>query len=223
MADAPSDPGPARRARLTQDRSREKRQALLDAALELFRKGGRVAVTHRTVAESADVSVATVGYYFAGVDDLLHTAISETLTSWTENFTALTELEGADLDSVLSGLRRLLGDSRQELRLVAWQIYITAMNDPSLAPLVSGLVNAVEAALTAAFADAEADPEVPLLTMVALTGASMVVTSRGGTADDVVDALISSIARFVDASGPAGQALEKNIQALDPPASSRKR
>ncbi|RYY43932.1 MAG: TetR family transcriptional regulator, partial [Actinomycetales bacterium] len=71
---------PGGRARLSQERSRVRRDQLITAAATLFAEGGTKAVTHRSVSEAADVPLATVSYYFASIEQLVDVVFSETLT-----------------------------------------------------------------------------------------------------------------------------------------------
>lgn len=54
-----------------QARSALTRQRLLDAARKLLAEGGPAAVTHRAVAETADVSLGATTYHFATKEELL--------------------------------------------------------------------------------------------------------------------------------------------------------
>ena len=57
----------ATRAQLTQGRSRQRRDELLAATIELFAEGGSRAVTHRAVARRAGLPPATTTYYFSSM------------------------------------------------------------------------------------------------------------------------------------------------------------
>ncbi|MFI5426371.1 TetR/AcrR family transcriptional regulator [Aeromicrobium sp. UC242_57] len=62
------------RAQLSQERSRARREALLDAAIDLFAEGGSRAITHRAVAARAGLPSATTTYYFESIDELIRAA-----------------------------------------------------------------------------------------------------------------------------------------------------
>ncbi|MDO8119838.1 TetR family transcriptional regulator [Isoptericola sp. b490] len=70
-----SEQGPARgqrRARRPKTSSgARKREQILDASVQVFGTGGSAAVTHRAVAEAAQVPLGSTTYYFADRDDLL--------------------------------------------------------------------------------------------------------------------------------------------------------
>ncbi|HEX6382829.1 MAG TPA: TetR family transcriptional regulator, partial [Acidimicrobiia bacterium] len=58
-----------------QDRSRQRREALLRAAIELLGETGVRSVTHRAVAERAGVPLASTTYYFSSVKELVEEAL----------------------------------------------------------------------------------------------------------------------------------------------------
>jgi TetR/AcrR family transcriptional regulator, regulator of biofilm formation and stress response len=127
------------RAQLTQERSRVRREQLLDACLALFAEGGARAVTHRAVATRAGLPPATTVYYFASIDDLLREALRRHVQQWIATMEELAGLELVDL-------RRLLADADHATGLVSavfalrdvatagteLAIYLGAARDPAL-------------------------------------------------------------------------------------------
>jgi DNA-binding transcriptional regulator YbjK len=59
----------------TTPKGEARRVALLDAVIRVLEAGGPGAVTHRSVAAEAGVPAAAATYYFAGIDDLLVSAL----------------------------------------------------------------------------------------------------------------------------------------------------
>lgn len=92
----------ASRAQLAQERSRQRREALLNAAVELFVEGGSRAVTHRAVASRAGLPSATTTYYFATIDDLLREALSHHIEQWLESLESMTDLDAVGLMSLIT-------------------------------------------------------------------------------------------------------------------------
>lgn len=90
------------RAQLSQDRSRQRREALLTAAVDLFVEGGSRAVTHRAVAAAAGLPAATTTYYFATIDDLLREALQHHITGWLSAMANLTETQTSKAVALLS-------------------------------------------------------------------------------------------------------------------------
>lgn len=111
------------RAQLTQERSRVRREQLLDACLTLFAEGGARAVTHRAVAARAGLPPATTVYYFASIDELLREALRRHVQQWVAAMEDLAALELVDL-------RHLLADADQATGLVS---AVFAMRDASTA------------------------------------------------------------------------------------------
>lgn len=58
-----------------QDRAEARRERILRATLEVIGEAGIAAVTHRAVAERADVPLGSMTYYFASKDDLLRESL----------------------------------------------------------------------------------------------------------------------------------------------------
>ncbi|WP_206679945.1 TetR/AcrR family transcriptional regulator [Aeromicrobium phoceense] len=92
----------APRAQLSQERSRQRREALLEAAVDLFVEGGSRAVTHRAVAAAAGLPAATTTYYFATIDDLLREALNHHIERWLETVGKLADLDVAGLMSLIT-------------------------------------------------------------------------------------------------------------------------
>lgn len=122
------------RAQLSQERSRQRRDQLLTAAISLFAEGGSRAVTHRAVARRAGLAPATTTYYFDTIEDLLQQALREHLSRWRSDLESLTgpvdrEVLGSDLSSVVAAVFALRGPEVAALEL---SIYLAATRDPAL-------------------------------------------------------------------------------------------
>jgi AcrR family transcriptional regulator len=81
------------RAQLSQERSRQRREALLNAALDLFVEGGSRAVTHRAVASAAGLPAATTTYYFATIEELLREALNHHIDGWLATMESLVDVD----------------------------------------------------------------------------------------------------------------------------------
>lgn len=69
-------------SRGTSVRGQRRRRLLIDAAAELIMTQGFAAVSHRAVAQRADVPLAATTYYFASLDELLEEAVRHLATAW---------------------------------------------------------------------------------------------------------------------------------------------
>ncbi|MGJ9411445.1 TetR/AcrR family transcriptional regulator [Aeromicrobium sp. CF4.19] len=83
----------ANRAQLSQDRSRQRREDLLAAAIDLFAEGGSRAVTHRAVAARAGLPPASTTYYFASIQELLREALADHVARWRQELDLLSGLD----------------------------------------------------------------------------------------------------------------------------------
>lgn len=111
--------------------SPDRRQLIVEAALEVIKKAGVGALTHRRVAEQAGVPLGSTTYYFASLDDILDAAFdlamerdTQMLQRWVESLPpgvdlprALTELvvglAQTDIDTVYANLELVLAAARR--------------------------------------------------------------------------------------------------------------
>ncbi len=123
------------RAQLAQGRSRQRRDELLDAAIELFAEGGSRMVTHRAVARRAGLPPATTTYYFASIEDLLRDALAAHIEQWTADLAALTDLDlGAKigLDDATGLVSHVFAQRGPEVAALELSIFLAATRDPAL-------------------------------------------------------------------------------------------
>ncbi len=126
----------ATRAQLAQGRSRQRRDQLLTAAIELFAEGGTRAVTHRAVARQAGLPPATTTYYFATIEDLLREALAAHMQQWITDLAALTQLDlqgfGNGLDDGTNLASRIFNARTPEVAGLQLSIFLAATRDPAL-------------------------------------------------------------------------------------------
>lgn len=140
------------RARLTQDRSRERRRALLEAAVDLFAEGGTRAVTSRAVAQRAGLPPATTGYYFGSVEDLVRAALERHLQGWTSAMRDLADADPAALVALTDGgaeqatalVRTVFAVRDVDLVGLQLRIYLAAVADPVLRPLAAEALDSLQ-------------------------------------------------------------------------------
>lgn len=135
------------RARLSQERSRERRDALLDAAIELFGDSGTRAVTHRAVAARAGLPTASTTYYFASIDELIREALERHLRNWRHELEQLTDVtttmqavpaEPVDL------IAKVLAQRPTPLVASQLSILIAAGRDAKLRPMLVTMLETLE-------------------------------------------------------------------------------
>jgi len=123
------------RAQLAQGRSRQRRDELLAATIELFAEGGSRAVTHRGVARRAGLPPATTTYYFASIEELLREALAAHINQWTSDVAALTELDPGpqiSLDDATNLVSHVFAQRGPEVAALEISIYLAATRDPAL-------------------------------------------------------------------------------------------
>ena len=124
------------RAQLTQGRSRQRRDELLAAAIELFAEGGSRAVTHRAVARTAGLPPATTTYYFASIEDLLREALAAHMQQWMTDLEALTRIDPGELGIGLADgttlVAQVFSQRTPEVARLHLAIFLAATQDPAL-------------------------------------------------------------------------------------------
>lgn len=123
------------RAQLAQGRSRQRRDELLAATIELFAEGGSRAVTHRAVARRAGLPPATTTYYFASIQELLREALAAHIKQWTSDVADLTDLDTGttiSLDDATSLVSHVFAQRGPEVAALELSIYLAATRDPAL-------------------------------------------------------------------------------------------
>lgn len=125
------------RARLRQERSRQRRDELLEAAVRVFAYGGIRAVTHRAVAAEANLPTASTTYYFASIKDLVREAIRRRLGRWIDSLenggiSSIDLSNLTDADQVTSILQRFFTIYDSTTSGVDLALFIQAVRDPEL-------------------------------------------------------------------------------------------
>ncbi|MFT4299385.1 MAG: TetR family transcriptional regulator [Aeromicrobium sp.] len=137
----------ASRAQLSQARSRARRDALLEAALELFAEGGARAITHRAVAARAGLPPATTTYYFTSITELVREALSHHLQTWIDTLRALTDVEfdtSADIDAAAAFIETVYSARSPEIAGTQLAIYLASARDPELRELAAQALTALD-------------------------------------------------------------------------------
>jgi TetR/AcrR family transcriptional regulator len=115
----------------------EKREAILEAALDIFSTHGFRGSTIDQVADAAGMSKPNLLYYFKGKDDIHETLIHRLLDTWLDPLRELDEI-GDPTSELRSYIRRKLEMARdfpRESRLFANEILQGA---PRIMPMIEG-------------------------------------------------------------------------------------
>ncbi|MGV9669724.1 TetR/AcrR family transcriptional regulator [Gordonia sp. NPDC003504] len=126
------------------ERSRQRRQKLLDATIEIMAEQGLAAVTHRAVAAAAGLPASSTSYFFESIDELMGEAVSEAMD---REVARLGALEGAVGEG--SSTRRLIDSFVDFIRneddphtIAQFEIYLYASRKPELRERVVAIINA---------------------------------------------------------------------------------
>lgn len=173
------------RARLSQERSRQRREALLDAAIRVFAEGGIRAVTHRAVAAEADLPLAATTYYFSSIDELVREALRHHVANFIASFEQLPDVsmdgEGLkDLDVGTQIVEAVFAIRDLDSSALELSVYLHAARDPELRESACAGIEALEAFIAEALKQAgvlETQDIVPAVTAQVI-GAAMLRQSR---------------------------------------------
>ncbi|MGC4935146.1 TetR/AcrR family transcriptional regulator [Gordonia sp. DT30] len=126
-------------------RSRQRRQKLLDATIEIMAAQGTAAVTHRAVAAAAGLPPSSTSYFFESIDELMGEAVTEAMD---REVARLGELEGAVADEATSA-GRLIANFADFIRhehdphtVAQFEIYLYASRKPDLRGRVVAIIEA---------------------------------------------------------------------------------
>lgn len=126
-------PGDGRRARRHDP---ERRRRILDAALDVLVTDGTAGITHRKIAERADVPLGSVTYHFSS----LHELQADTFAWYVQQRTAEYEQFFADVrtrEDLVEVLVALVqgGPSRRRSAVLGFELHLAALRDPGLRAL----------------------------------------------------------------------------------------
>src|SRR5262245_15117912 len=171
-----------------------RREQILEAALRVIGRSGRQAITHRAVAEEADVPLGSTTYYFDSRDDLLRQALEHVAASEVERY----ERRGEELRSVKSArdlADRLIDDlvaaARDRIAYIAeYELWLEAGQRPELREAAQSWCDAEQRSVAGAMEElGSTDPA---------TDASLVVAAIDGLGERV-------LAREKDPAEAAGE------------------
>ncbi|WP_181772582.1 TetR/AcrR family transcriptional regulator [Amycolatopsis pittospori] len=131
-----------------QARSRERRELLLRAAMQLICDSGVKAVTHRAVSASAGLPQAAAGYYFATSEELIAEALRFHIHERIEIVQVLLADVVRGAKSVLDIGERLtnaLVAGKFGVTVAQYELYMEAARNPAMRTVVDEAMSAFEA------------------------------------------------------------------------------
>jgi len=180
-----------------QSRGEERRRCILEAALKVIGRGGIAAVTHRTVADVAEVPLGSLTYYFASKDDLLREALLLFAEEETARLRALGEALAREAPGPAEIARHfaaaLAGDDPAQV--AQFELYLEAARNPELREAAATCFAAYEEVCAAALRAAGApDPGGLAATFVALAdgmGLRRIATPDGIAQPSLADGFVA--------------------------------
>ncbi|WP_433412526.1 TetR/AcrR family transcriptional regulator [Microtetraspora malaysiensis] len=132
--------------------ARQRRAALIDAAVEVAAEQGMAGVTHRAVTERAGLPLATVGYFFDSITDL---AVEALRTKVAADATALKDLAARlaaqhSTPAEMAGAFAAAAEAPRADVLAFVEALLHAARNPDVRPAVTEVLEAGRDAVTAA-------------------------------------------------------------------------
>lgn len=126
-----------------------RRQAIVEAAVEVIAHVGVEQATHRAIAQAAGVPLGSTTYYFPTLHDLLAEAVEHVAALWAEDLQRWSESVRASDDVPLT-LARLAEAFVQDRRRARrdYELYLLAARDPALRAVARAWVDGLHALLT---------------------------------------------------------------------------
>jgi TetR/AcrR family transcriptional regulator, regulator of biofilm formation and stress response len=172
-----------------------RRQLIISAAAELSFRIGLGALTHRAVAEEANVPLGSTTYYFASISDIQLEVVSHVTNARTAEF--VRDIGAIPQDQILEVAKclvRILVPHGQE-PLAAYRWFIEAARIDVVRPIIASWNNLNIGALARHFSIERAVAE----DIVALAdGLFLNVVLHGWFKTDIADRLASGIRRLLD-------------------------
>lgn len=156
-----------------QERSRQRREALLRATIQLLGETGARSVTHRAVADRAGVPLASTTYYFESVHQLVEEALKLHVAERVAELQAMAALAlgagGANAQDIAQRLADVLVSAPGPILAAQYQLYLEAGRNPALQPAVADALAAFEGLAESVLATLGAsDPRQAAVAFVAL-------------------------------------------------------
>ncbi|QES47906.1 TetR family transcriptional regulator [Streptomyces venezuelae] len=138
--------------RRTRRHDPNRRERIAEVAEELIAERGLEGLTHRAIAERADVSLSSTTYHFADREALIHAALERA----SERFAAYVRRWAADnsaatpeqiAESLADSVMACLGEGRTAA-VVEYELHVAALRRPGLRPAASLPAQASIEALT---------------------------------------------------------------------------
>ncbi|MBL7234146.1 TetR/AcrR family transcriptional regulator [Komagataeibacter oboediens] len=127
----------------------DRKQRIIDAALDVIVAHGVQGTTHRRVAMAAGVPLGSMSYHFAGMDDLLHMAFRQVAQAASAAFVARLSKARNRRDAIEAIIDIIAGNiwSTPRTLLLSYELYAFAARKPELAAVMRDWMQASRDAL----------------------------------------------------------------------------
>lgn len=118
----------------------DRKQRILEAAVEVIARHGLTHTTHRLIAASADVPLGSLTYHFSSLDDLCRQGFAQYAARLSATYAAHFETVSGRVqfvDAVTDLICRDAGASTTDW-VVAYELYLAALRDPALRSVTQG-------------------------------------------------------------------------------------
>jgi DNA-binding transcriptional regulator YbjK len=143
MTDLAASPRPRRPRRFDPDR----KDRIIDAALDVIADHGVRGTTHRLIAAAADVPLGSLTYHFDSLDDLLLQAFTRhaalMATAYERHFDGVHTRD--DLVQAIANL--VLGADADRDSAINFELYLAAVHNPALRSVTQGWMESSRAVL----------------------------------------------------------------------------
>lgn len=194
MSPRRDDPPGGSRRRYEPDR----RQRLIETALDVIAARGVAGTTHRRVAAAADVPLGSVTYHFTSLDDLLTSAFSHLAATRSAAFEARMAAIEPGTDARARVVESMLADLADNQRdaVLTYELYAAAARDPRLREITEGWMRRSRQALQRHF-----DPDTAEALDALIEGLLLHATLSTGPVD--ARRIRDAVGRLIPGTSPA--------------------
>jgi DNA-binding transcriptional regulator YbjK len=127
----------------------DRKDRIIDAALDVIADHGVVGTTHRLIAAAADVPLGSLTYHFAGLDDLRAQAFRRFAGRMAAVYAAHFDAVETHEQFVEAVTDLIAGDAGADARewTIAYELYLAALRDPALREVTETWMRASRAVL----------------------------------------------------------------------------
>lgn len=186
-------------------RGRERRDALIDSAIEVIAERGLERVTFRMVAEHAGYPPSTTSYFFATVDELVVAAVNRVAETITRRVDSLLQMAREGLlshEQLASSLVDLVANQDNSGSIAQFEAYLAVRRRPELGPPVHRIMGVLEEAARQTFEVlGVADPSISARLLVGLLDGYTLHEIAWPSGPESRDMLRDLLSRMLDTHG----------------------